>query len=98
MATHILDKCINCGACVAECPNEAITRGRDVYEINPDRCTECVGFHSAEACQAICPVECCLPDPDRRETEGELLARAQLLHPSRLFSEPVPSRFRRGTL
>ena len=81
MATHITDACINCGACEPECPNEAISQGEDVYVIDRDRCTECVGFHEKEACQGVCPVECCLPDPANVETEAQLIARAMALHP-----------------
>ncbi len=81
MATHITEECINCGACEPECPNEAISEGDDTYVIDPNLCTECVGFHDYEACQAVCPVECCVPDPARREDEADLLARAAKLHP-----------------
>src|SRR6185503_11551243 len=65
MATYITEECINCGACEPECPNEAISEGDDIYVIDPKLCTECVGFHDHEACQAVCPVECCLPEPNR---------------------------------
>ena len=100
MATYITEECINCGACEPECPNEAISEGEDTYVIDPALCTECVGFHDYEACQAVCPVECCLPDPNRRESEAELLARAQKLHPETKFPtvEDLPtnlSRFRK---
>lgn len=80
MATIITDECINCGACEPECPNEAISEGDDIYVIDPERCTECVGFHGDEACQSVCPVECCIPDPDMRESEVDLLAKAKKLH------------------
>ncbi len=83
MATHITDECINCGACEPECPNEAISEGDDKYVIDPNLCTECVGFHDYEACQAVCPVECCIPDPGRRESEDDLYQRAQRLHPEK---------------
>ena len=85
MATHITEECINCGACEPECPNEAISEGDDRYVIDPNLCTECVGFHDYEACQAVCPVECCVPDPERRETEETLLERARKLHPEKSF-------------
>ena len=49
MATIITDECINCAVCEPECPNEAISEGEDYYEIDPDLCTECVGFHGEEA-------------------------------------------------
>ena len=99
MSTYITDECINCGACEPECPNGAISEGDDIYVINPDLCTECVGFHGDEACQTVCPVECCLPDPDNRETEEGLLNKAIKLHPSTSFPELVQltektSRFR----
>ena len=68
MATIITDECINCGACEPECPNGAISEGDETFVIDPALCTECVGFHGDEACQTVCPVECCIPDEDRRET------------------------------
>ncbi len=100
MATHITLDCINCGACEPECPNEAISEGRRTYVINPEMCTECVGFHDSEACQAVCPVQCCVPDPNHREDENGLLARALRLHPedhelkTRVADGAFPSRFR----
>ncbi len=81
MATQITEDCINCGACEPECPNQAIHEGDDIFVIDPELCTECVGFYEHEACQAVCPVECCLPDPARREDEKVLLSRALRLHP-----------------
>ena len=102
MATHITEECINCGACEPECPNEAISGGDDLYLIDPDLCTECVGFHDHEACQAVCPVECCLPDPERSESEATLLERARRLHPDMVFPAldvltPDLSHFRRSS-
>jgi len=52
----------------------------DYYYISPDKCTECVGFHEEPQCAAVCPVDCCVDDPDRRETEEALLARQNALH------------------
>jgi ferredoxin len=85
MSTFITDECINCGACEPECPNNAISEGDDTYVINPDLCTECVGFHGDEACQSVCPVECCVPDADNREEEADLLDKAKKLHPELPF-------------
>lgn len=82
MATHITEDCINCGACEPECPNDAISEADDLYVIDPLLCTECVGFHGEEACQSVCPVECCIPDPGNVETEGLLLERAKTIHPT----------------
>jgi ferredoxin len=52
----------------------------DYYYIVPDKCTECVGFHEEPQCAAVCPVDCCVPDPEREEEEAELLARKERLH------------------
>ena len=102
MATIITEECINCGACEPECPNEAIAQGEDIYVIDPALCTECVGFHDEEACAAVCPVDCCIPDLSNVEAEEALLARAQKLHPQKEFPPlaALPahlSRFRRPT-
>ena len=100
MATHITEDCINCGACEPECPNNAISEGSQIYVIEPELCTECVGFFDQEACQAVCPVECCIPDRDLAETEQQLIERALRLHPDdpelkeRAESNQYPSRFR----
>ena len=89
MATIITDECINCGVCEPECPNNAIddgdSSGIDYFYIDPELCTECVGFHGEEACQEVCPVDCCIPDEDIVETEEELLARAVRLHADQEF-------------
>jgi ferredoxin len=101
MATYITQDCINCGACEPECPNQAISEGDEIYVIDPKLCTECVGFYDHEACQAVCPVECCLPNPEIREEEPQLIARALLLHPDdaelkvRAEKNDYPSRFRK---
>lgn len=83
MAFMITEDCIMCGACEAECPNEAISEGEDRYVIDPDRCTECVGFYDEQQCASVCPVDACVPDPDRQESKEELKAKYQKLHPGR---------------
>lgn len=75
MALKITDACINCDICEPECPNEAIAMGEVIYEIDPERCTECVGHYDTPQCQQVCPVDCIPLDPARRETRDELLAR-----------------------
>jgi len=57
MALMITDECISCGICISECPNDAISEGDLIYVINPDQCTECVGFFDEPQCAAVCPVE-----------------------------------------
>jgi ferredoxin len=52
----------------------------DLYYIVPDKCTECVGFHEEPQCAAVCPVDCCVPDPEHVEDETILLARKAALH------------------
>ena len=80
MALIINDECINCDVCEPECPNEAISQGSEIYVINPDLCTECVGHYDTPQCVQVCPVECIPKDPDRVETEQELLAKYKRLH------------------
>jgi hypothetical protein len=96
MATTITDDCISCGACEPECPNNAISQADPIYVIDPKLCTECVGFHDFEACAAVCPVDCCVPDPKNVETEDALIARARALHTDMDFGDNFPSRFRKG--
>jgi ferredoxin len=95
MATMITSECINCGACEPECPNNAITQADEIYVIDPLLCTECVGFHDYEACAAVCPVDCCVTDPNNVEDEGALIARAKDLHKDVAFAENFESRFRK---
>ena len=96
MATMITSECINCGACEPECPNNAISQEEDIYVIDPLLCTECVGFHDYEACAAVCPVDCCVTDPNNIETEDALITRARAIHQEVDFGEAFDSRFRKG--
>ena len=93
MATYITDECINCGACEPECPNDAISEGDSLYIIDAARCSECVGFSDTEKCQAVCPVECCVRDPEHEESEDALKARALKLHPD---DEELKKKFASG--
>jgi hypothetical protein len=96
MATMITSECINCGACEPECPNNAISQGEEIYVIDPLLCTECVGFHDYEACAAVCPVDCCVTDPNNVESEDALIARARAIHQDVSFPDAFESRFRKG--
>lgn len=96
MATTITDDCISCGACEPECPNNAISQADPIYVIDPKLCTECVGFHDYEACAAVCPVDCCVTDPQNVESESVLIERARQLHKETDFGENYPSRFRKA--
>ncbi|HAC35056.1 MAG TPA: ferredoxin [Gammaproteobacteria bacterium] len=72
MALKITEECINCDVCEPVCPNEAIYMGAEIWEIDPDRCTECVGHYEEPQCLAICPVESIEKDPLHPETEAQL--------------------------
>ncbi|MGB0525628.1 MAG: 4Fe-4S dicluster domain-containing protein [Flammeovirgaceae bacterium] len=52
----------------------------EFYYIVSDKCTECKGFHEEPQCAAVCPVDCCVDDPDYVETEEELLNKKAWLH------------------
>ncbi len=63
MALLITDECINCDVCEPECPNQAIYLGESIYEIDPAKCTECVGHFDAPQCMEVCPVSCIPVNP-----------------------------------
>ncbi|MBQ7132216.1 MAG: 4Fe-4S binding protein [Oscillospiraceae bacterium] len=50
MAYKITDECIMCGACVDECPVDAIAEGDGKYDIDADKCIDC------GSCNGVCPV------------------------------------------
>jgi ferredoxin len=79
MALFITDECINCDVCESECPNNAISQGPEIYEIDPKKCTECVGHFNEPQCQQLCPVDCIPINPAYQETHEELLAKYHLL-------------------
>ena len=79
MALMITDECINCDVCEPECPNNAIYQGDEIYEINPDLCTECVGHYDEPQCVEVCPVDCIPKNPDREETKEQLLEKYRRL-------------------
>ncbi len=80
MALLITEKCINCDMCDPECPNEAISFGAMYYEINPDRCTECVGHYDKPTCVSVCPIDCIIKDPQRVESEATLWEKFNKLY------------------
>ena len=72
MALMITEQCINCDVCEPECPNGAISQGEEIYEIDPARCTECVGHFAEPQCRQVCPVDCIPLNPQFKETQQEL--------------------------
>lgn len=68
MALIITEECINCDVCEPVCPNQAISMGEVIYEIDPALCTECVGHFEVPQCQLYCPVDCIPHDPNHVES------------------------------
>ena len=79
MALMITDECNNCDVCDPECPNEAISQGEEIYEIDPSKCTECVGHYDEPQCVQVCPVDCIPKDPSHEENEDQLWAKYEKL-------------------
>ena len=88
MALMITHECINCDVCEPECPNQAIFMGEEIYEIDPQRCTECVGHFDEPQCVQVCPVACIPLDPLRVESKEQLLEKYQRLQVQKLGSDP----------
>jgi ferredoxin len=72
MALMITDECINCDVCEPECPNDAISMGAAFYQIDPQRCTECVGHFAEPQCRQVCPVDCIPLHPEWLESKEQL--------------------------
>jgi ferredoxin len=68
------------GGRVVDAADKIMPISDDFYYIVPDKCTECVGFHEEPQCAAVCPVDCCVPDPEHVETQEILLDRKARLH------------------
>jgi ferredoxin len=79
MALWITDECINCDVCEPECPNQAISLGVEIYEIDAQRCTECVGHFDEPQCVQLCPVNCIPVNPSHVESKEQLLAKYRRL-------------------
>ncbi len=94
----ITKECINCGACQEACPTGAIFEdmSNSIRVINPDICTECVGFYERTMCQIECPIECIEIHPQYRESLDILFERAKRLFPNTNFSNPPPSHLKNG--
>ncbi|HHE42032.1 MAG TPA: YfhL family 4Fe-4S dicluster ferredoxin [Dehalococcoidia bacterium] len=82
MAYRITEDCISCGACESECKNSAISEGDASYVIDPERCTECVGWFETPRCAEVCPVGAPQPDPDNVESKEQLLEKFKKLNPN----------------
>ena len=87
MALLITDECINCDVCEPECPNDAIFSGDEIYVIDPNKCTECVGHFDEPQCRKVCPVECIPNDPRHVESREILHAKNLRLTADKVKSE-----------
>ena len=81
MSYIITDECISCGACEAECKNEAIKEGDPIFIIDPAKCTECVGWFEESKCAEVCPVDSCIPNASHKESREQLLEKWKKLYP-----------------
>ncbi len=66
MAVLITDTCINCDACIEECPATAIVsadesplKGAEFTYVKPEKCIECVDA-AVPKCADVCPTEGCI--------------------------------------
>jgi ferredoxin len=100
MALHITDECINCDVCEPECPNAAISMGPEIYQIEPSKCTECVGHFDEPQCVQLCPVNCIPVHPDWQESHATLWQKFRLLQATKpnvlaaggeIEADPAPS-------
>jgi ferredoxin len=88
VALIITDECINCDVCEPECPNEAISQGVEFYDIDPSRCTECVGHFDKPQCREVCPVDCIPVHPEHAETREQLQRKYEALMASARTPKP----------
>ncbi len=88
MALMITDECINCDVCEPECPNDAISMGAEIYEIDPRKCTECVGHFDEPQCVQVCPVACIPVNPAHAETRETLWQKFERLAAAKAAAAP----------
>ena len=84
MAYKITDECIYCGTCAEECPNRAIYEGKTQFIIDPNKCTECIGYFESPRCVEACPLDVPVPDIEHQETKDQLLEKWHKLHPEEI--------------
>ena len=75
MSLIITDECINCDVCEPECPNEAISQGEEIYEIDLNKCTDCVGHFVTRQGVEVCAVDCIPKDESNKESTDQLWAK-----------------------
>lgn len=81
MSLLITKRCINCDMCEPECPNDAIFMGHEIYEIDANLCTECVGHYDKPTCQSVCPISnTIITDPNHIESQDQLWDKFVMIH------------------
>ena len=80
VSVTITERCVSCGACEWECPNDAISPGAIRPVVEKDRCTECYGFFGESQCIVVCPVSAIKVEV---ETIENLAQRFKLIHPDK---------------
>ncbi|MGG4609935.1 YfhL family 4Fe-4S dicluster ferredoxin [Providencia sp. Me31A] len=81
MSLLITKRCINCDMCEPECPNDAIFMGNEIYEIDSNLCTECVGHYDKPTCQSVCPINnTIITDPNHIESQDQLWDKFVIIH------------------
>lgn len=72
MTVLIADRCTACGACLATCPEHALTAAPRKPVVIDDRCTDCL------ACLEVCPVDAIVPHPIEVESYRRIAERVDL--------------------
>ncbi|MBD4392968.1 YfhL family 4Fe-4S dicluster ferredoxin, partial [Xanthomonas citri pv. citri] len=49
--------------------------GEEIYVIDPNLCTECVGHYDEPQCQQVCPVDCIPLDDANVESKDQLMEK-----------------------
>lgn len=80
MSVQIIESCVTCGACVWECPSEAISPGDPRPVVDENVCTECHGFFGEGQCIVVCPADAIVVKP---EPVLKLLERFHHIQPNR---------------
>lgn len=64
MSVRIIKNCIDCGACIWECPTEAIAPGDPHPVVDEAKCTECHGSFGESQCIVVCPARAIVVTPE----------------------------------
>jgi ferredoxin len=91
--TILADPCAGCGVCGEVCPMSAIHRlDRGTPEIDPARCTECVGHFASPRCASLCRLEAIVPAPHHFESRTTLIRKWHRLTGGGEYGQEPPPR------